>query len=342
MARFVFNPALRRTAMRWVIGLVSLTVLVTLVTTILTSKKSLMEHLYDFPTQAVLWLLLATIVESVLRFWRYHTAAHALQLNVPLHRMAYYYTVGYALLPTPGKVGTAIRIWLLKEYHGLPYTRTAPLLAMDLVSDSLALCGLAVMGLMVIGFYLGDGYGLQAMTWLVGVAFMVGLLITLVAPQLLVRLINALYLAMGRRRPRLFARTRRLLRQTTRVLGWRVLLLTTTQSMVGWALVGWAIGHLVSELGVPLSMAQGSVVVSLGTMGGFLSMMPAGVGGAEATMVFLLTQFGAELSVAVLATALIRLFVVWVTVGAGLILLPFALNGTPMARAERLAKRAAR
>ncbi len=338
MPRFTFTPDLRRTAMRWVICLVSLTVLVTLVTTVLTSKKSLMEHLYTFPTHAVLWLVVATIVESILRFWRYHTAAHALKLQVPIIRMAYYYTVGYALLPTPGKVGTAIRLWLLKEYHGLPYTRTAPLLAMDLVSDSLALCGLGVMGLMVLSFYMGDSYGLQTLMWLVGLAFFVGATLTLAAPGLLVRGLNGLFSLTGKRRPRLFARMRMLLLHTTRVLGWRVLLLTTTQSLVGWALVGWAVGNLLSSLGIPLSMAHGSVVVSLGTMGGFLSMMPAGVGGAEATMVFLLTQFGAELSIAVLATALIRLCVVWVTVAAGLVLLPFALRGASHRAARRAAK----
>jgi len=316
-----FDLSLLKRAERWIFALVGLTVLVTLGMTFLTTQKSLLEHLYNFPYHAVWWLLAATVVESLLRFWRYHTAARALGLYVPFWRMMYYYTVGYALLPTPGKVGTAIRLWLLKINHQLPYTRTAPLLAMDFLSDGIAMCALAALGLAVV-----DNPTLQNLGWLVGGALGVGLVVTLVAPQFLQTVVGQLYVWSGHRKPRLFARLRQLIRHTSKVLGWRILSLTTAQSFVGWALVGWAIGHLLTALGSPMGMAEGSVVIALGTMGGFLTMMPAGVGGAEATMGFLLSSFGAPLATVVLAVAIIRLVVLWFTVLVGLALLPLALR----------------
>ncbi len=322
MAPLRFDLALLKRAERWILALVGLTVLAMLVGTVLTTKQSLIDHLYNFPYGAVWWLFVATLVESLLRFWRYHTAGNALGLRVPFWRMMYYYTVGYALLPTPGKVGTAIRLWLLKINHQLPYTRTAPLLAMDLISDSIALCALAAIGLAIVGNPLLQGLG-----WLVGLALVVGVVATLLAPQMLFRLVGMLYALGGHKKARFFARLRQLIRHSSRVLGWRVLCLTTAQSFVGWALVGLAVGHLVSGLGTPLNMAGGTVVISLGTMGGFLSMMPAGVGGAEAAMGFLLSTMGAPLTTVVLAVAIIRLIVLWLTVLIGLGLLPFALRG---------------
>ncbi|MCA3244239.1 MAG: flippase-like domain-containing protein [Alphaproteobacteria bacterium] len=316
-----FDLSLLKRAERWIFALVGLTVLLTLVATFLTTKQSLMDHLYNFPYLAVWWLVAATAFESLIRFWRYHTAARALGLRVPFWRMMYYYTVGYALIPTPGKVGTAIRLWLLKVNHNLPYTRTAPLLAMDLVSDSIALCALGALGLAIL-----ENPTLQSLGWLVGLALGVGLVATLVAPQLLMGLVGHLYVLGGRRKPRLFARLRQLIRHTSRVLGWRVLAVTSAQSFIGWAAVGLAIGHLLTALGTPMGMAEGSVTISLATMGGFLTMMPAGVGGAEAAMGFLLSSFGAPLATVVLAVAVIRLVVLWLTVLIGLALLPFALR----------------
>ncbi len=321
MAPISFDFNLLKRAERWIFALVGITVLVTLVGTFLTTRQSLADHLYNFPYMAVVWLLVATVVESLLRFWRYHTAGNALGLQVPFWRMMYYYTVGYALIPTPGKVGTAIRLWLLKVNHKLPYIRTAPLLAMDLISDSIALCGLAALGLAVL-----DNPTLQSLGWLVGTALIVGTTATLVAPKLLEGLIGTLFVWSGRRRKRLFARLRQLIRYTSRVLGPRVLLVTTAQSFVGWALVGLAVGHLLTALGSPMGMAEGSVTITLGTMGGFLTMMPAGVGGAEAAMGFLLSSFGAPLATVVLAVAIIRLIVLWLTVLVGLVLLPLALR----------------
>lgn len=321
MANITFDAALIKKAERWLFLLVGLSVAATLVGVYLTGKKSIVEHLQDFPTAAVGWLLLATVVESILRFWRYHTAGKALGLNVPFWRMMYYYTVGYALIPTPGKVGTAIRLWMLKQHHNLPYGRTAPLLVMDLISDAIAMCGLGALSLAVLGTPALKGLG-----WVVLIALVVGITMTLVTPHVFQGLVGVFYRLGGKRKPRLFAKIRKIIRATSKVLGWQLLLITTAQSFVGWALVGAAVGYLLTALGTPMGIAEGSATVALGTMGGFLSMMPAGVGGAEAAMGFLLYQFGTSTSTALLAVILIRLCVTWSAVAIGLVLLPYALR----------------
>lgn len=316
-----FDETLFKRAERWVFGLVGLTILLTLAGVVATSSKSLGQHMAAFPWGAVGWLVVATVAESALRFWRYHTASVALRIPVPFWRLAYYYTVGYALLPTPGKVGTVIRLWLMKVYHQLPYRRTAPLMVMDFVSDAVAMCALGALTLMILDHPL-----LQTLGWVLLAALGVGVAALIVAPWALEAMIGWLYRAGGKQKPRRFARLRQIVRSSAR-LGGPLLLITTAQSFVGWALVGVAVGYLVSAMGVPLNAVEGTAVIAMGTMGGFLSMMPAGVGGAEASMGFLLAQFGVPLATVLLAVAIIRLVVLWLTVALGLVLLPFALRG---------------
>lgn len=319
-----FSPALLKKAERWGFLLIGLTVAVTLGLTVFASGKSLGQQFAAMPWHAIGWLAVATLVESIMRFWRYILAADALALRVPRWRLMYYYTVGYGLIPTPGKVGTAIRLWLLKQYHGIPYSRSAPLLVMDLVSDSLALAALASFTLLVL-----NDSRLQTIGLILLIGLAVGLIATLLAPRLMQATLKLLYAMSGKRKPRLFARLLILARTTAQVLGPRLLLATTAFSFAGWAIVGVAIGHLITQMGAPFSAAQGSLAISLATMGGFITMMPAGVGGAEVTMAGLFTLFAVPFGMAVLATAIVRLVVLWATVLIGLALLPLALRNAP-------------
>ncbi|NBV54216.1 MAG: UPF0104 family protein [Proteobacteria bacterium] len=322
---YTFSPALAKKAERYGIALVALTVAITVAITLFTSHESMVAtHATKLPWAAVGWLALATIIESILRFFRYHVAAKALNLPVPLWRMAYYYSVGYALLPTPGKVGTAIRLWLLKQYHGLSYSRTFPLIAMDFLSDAIAMSALACAALIFLHHPALQLLGVTLASGLIAL-----LIYCLAGPKIMRRILKFIYVTIGRRKPKLFARLLRLNHTSSQVLGWRIMGKTILLSFVGWGLVGWGVAHLVTAMGNPLTLAQGTAVITLGTMGGFLSMMPAGVGGAELAMAGLLKMFGTPLLAAVLATALIRLFVLWLTVVIGLILLPFALKNAP-------------
>lgn len=320
-----FSPTLIKKAERYVLILIGLTVAITVGITFFATSRSLTDDLANIPVGAVWWLVAATVIESTLRFWRYHVAAKALHLNVPWYRLMYYYTVGYGLIPTPGKIGTAIRLWLLKQYHNLPYRRTAPLIVMDLVSDTIAMCSLAALCLLVL-----DDPRLKTVGVLVGAALVMGLIATLIAPHLMVRCVKLAWWATGKRKPRLFARVLTLVRTTAQVLGPRVLLVTTALSFVGWGLVGIAIGHMVNQFGIAsFSMAEGTLAITLATMGGFLTMMPAGVGGAEVTMAGLFTLFSVPFGLAVLVTAITRLIVLWSTVLIGLALLPIAIRRAP-------------
>lgn len=322
-----FTPALVRKAERWAILTVALMVGISVVATLWISGSSLVENIRRIPMHAVWVLVAATVVQNLLRFARYYIAAQAMHLHVPWYRHLYYFVVGFAMIPTPGKIGMAIRLWLLRQYHGLPYSRTAPLMVMDLVSDAIAMLALVSLSLLVLHDSRLHTLGVLAVTGLV-----MGTLLALVAPGILRRVLKITYGLSGKRKPRLFARLLGMVRTLSQVFGLRIMGATIGLSFVAWGLYGVAVAYLIQGFGITsFGMAQGNLAMNLSNIGGFLSMMPAGIGGAEVSLGGVFNLFDVPMGVVVLAVVIIRLVDVWLPVLVGFLLLPIAIRNAPKA-----------
>src|SRR4051794_13093622 len=72
-------------------------------------------------------------------------------VRVPARAGALVFGAGLSLSITPGKVGDLIKSYLLRELHGVPATRTAPIVVAERVTDLVALLVLAVAGVAAYG-----------------------------------------------------------------------------------------------------------------------------------------------------------------------------------------------
>ena len=81
-----------------------------------------------------------------------------------------------------------------------------------------------------------------------------------------------------------------------------------------------------------LTMLQAIFVFTFAIIVGAVSMLPGGLGSAEATMVGLLVALGVEVETALAATVVIRATTLWFGVALGFLALPAALR---MARSHR-------
>lgn len=277
-------------------------------------------HTLDLALSLPWWLVLAllglSLVNYVLRAWRWVMLSRALQLSVEMLPNTLYYFSGYALTATPGKAGEAIRLWFLKTGHGVGYTRSLPLMLADRVLDIWA-----VMLLTLVSFS-----GFQAYRWH-GVALLV-LVVLVSLPIIRPRLLEPLILVAAgifRRRRRLLVRLRRIVHTMTRLSSWKVYGNTLIPSVLGWFAEALALYFILSHFGADVSLANAVFVFSFSMIVGAISMLPGGLGGTEATMVLLLTALGVELDVALVSTALIRATTFWFAVALGLLLTPSAL-----------------
>lgn len=266
---------------------------------------------------SLLGLLALALVNYLARGVRWHRFSRHLGLPVPAWRSGLYYVAGFAMTPTPGKLGEALRLWLLERCHGCRYERTAALMVADRLSDTIALLLLATLGLGAFAGAAEIGLALAVVGGCIGL---------LLRPAPLLRLVLLAYRRLGRW-PRPFARLRVLIRETAKLMGMSVFGLALALAIAGWLAECLALYGLLGLLGADHVTLQAAIgVFAISTLAGALTMLPGGLGGTEASMVALLLALGVAADAAVVATLVFRVVTLWFAVGLGFLALPQALR----------------
>jgi uncharacterized protein (TIRG00374 family) len=265
-------------------------------------------------------LLVLSLLNYGARGWRWLLYSRRLGIDVPTGRNLIYFIAGFALTTTPGKVGEAVRLWLLERSHGHGYLRVMPLLFGDRMSDMSGVLLLA----------LATAIGFPDQIWLTVAAGTTVLVASLAFafPRTLLGMVTIAYRLSGRRRPQLFGRLRRLLRRTASLFSTRTCLLALVLSVLGWSAEGLAFAWLIAELGGQLPVSYAFFIFFFSMAVGALSMLPGGLGSMEATMLALLVTAGMPFEGAVAAVAVIRITTLWFGVGLGFVALMIALRGS--------------
>ncbi|WGF87092.1 lysylphosphatidylglycerol synthase transmembrane domain-containing protein [Marinivivus vitaminiproducens] len=306
-----------RRAERWVIGSAVLSVLVFAGVAITAGGPGVWRSIAGLDVMAICVLLSLSLVNYGMRVLRWLVFSQRLDIRVPAGPAGLYYVAGFAMTVTPGKLGEALRLWLLNRGHGYRYERTTVLLVADRLSDAGAMALMCLAGLSAF-----TGY---AWTALVGGGAILAATGLFLRPALLLALVEWLFGKLGRW-PRLFARIRLALRHSGRLASFPVYGGTLALAVVGWLAEAVALWWLLDALGAPISLAQAVFVFAFAMIAGAAAMLPGGLGGTEVGMVGLLIAIGIDLDVAIAATAIIRATTLWFAVGLGFLALPFALR----------------
>jgi len=97
--------------------------------------RSTLERALSLPLTLVATLLGLSLINYLVRAWRWLVLSSFLGFEVPPLRNVLYYLAGYALTSTPGKAGEAVRLWFLKAGHGVPYVRSMAIMLADRALD---------------------------------------------------------------------------------------------------------------------------------------------------------------------------------------------------------------
>jgi uncharacterized protein (TIRG00374 family) len=219
---------------------------------------------------------------------------------------------GLAMVITPGKVGEWLKSYLLREVHGTPFARSAPILIAERFTDTIALLILATAGLILFGeawqFFLVVGLGAVV-------------LVVLARHRPTMRLI----LRAADRVP-VVSRYSHLLEEfyeSAHVLfAPRCLFLTTVLSVVSW--MGEVLAFYLVLVGLGLDatgilFVQAAFILPVATVAGAVLLTPGGLGVAEGGLTGLLQVIvDMERGPAAVATLLIRLATLWFGVFVGL------------------------
>ena len=313
-----FSPAQLKKAERAVVASTALFIAVFAMVGIAIGWEDLKEPLSLVHTQLMLVLFGLSLFNYFLRGFRWHVFGRKLDVRLPLQRLALYYSAGFALVTTPGKVGTALRLWLMNKGHGIPYVRSTPMLFMDNFTDLLAMLILAGLG--------ASAFAGHATSLLIIAGIASALILLLARPALLIKILTWVHTRLGNPKEKLFMSLLGLIQNTQSLFSPKVLSTTVLFSIIGWAAECYAFWFLLQELGQTISLTSATFIFAFATLVGALSMLPGGLGSAEAVMMALLLALGIPTPTALAATAIIRFTTLWFAVIIGFIVLPFALK----------------
>jgi len=241
-----------------------------------------------------------------LRFVRWQAYLAAMDHAVPWCPSLHIYLSGFALTTTPGKAGEMIRGILLRK-RGVLYPASFAAFVSERLSDMLAVVLLALLGL--------SSYPPARPVVMIGAALVVvGLAVltsTLPANWLRTRAGGTSRMSHALRH--LLA----VLTQARKCNTPAMLIGATVLSLVAWAAEAWAFYLVLGWMNLAVSFPSATFVYAVSMLGGALSFMPGGLGGAEAIMVGLLLWQGIGAADAVAATIIIRVATLWFAVLLG-------------------------
>jgi len=277
------------------------------------------SHLAGFPLRLLGPLAGLTLVNYALRYWRWEIYLRALGVRLPAGDSVKLYFATYVMVITPGKIGEVFKAGILRERFTVPLAVGLPAVLAERIFDFLAVFLLAVAG---VYFWPGPLTGMT--TGLVLSAGVPVIIILLRQPAVRRRLVDR-----ASRAP-LLSRYRVGLDESLNSFG--VLTRpgisagTLSLSVLAWFAECVGLWLVCRGLAFPVMPLEATFAYAAGTLVGSLTFLPGGLGGTEATIIWLLGTLGMATHQAAAAALLIRLFTLWLAVFIGLAFFVAARN----------------
>jgi uncharacterized protein (TIRG00374 family) len=265
--------------------------------------------LWELGWLGCLGVLSLSLLNYVLRFyrWQHYLAQLGRVLPVPLHFM--YYLSGFAFTASPAKAGEAFRSLHLHE-HGVAYSDSLAALFSERLLDLVAMCLLASLAAVEYVSYrpLVAGIVVAALVVLAMVrhTWLADRLDTLRPrmPRLLLKPLSTL--------TALLRSSRLLLEPAPMAIGLGIALLA-------WGAEGFGLYLICHSLHIDVTVTSSIGIYAVAALAGCAAFfMPAGIGGTEVVMTSLLMLHHSTLRTALVAALLCRIATLWFAVLVGI------------------------
>ncbi len=301
-----------------------------LILTVFAGFDDLREALGRFRWPLIPVILGLVFLSYVGRFFRWLYYLRLLNVSVPLKENTAIFAAGLSMTVSPGKLGEVLKSVFVRQVAGAPIARTAPTVVAERVTDGTGMILWGLLGALAFSFGPGLLFLFLALT-VAGVAVLRSKKLSLLAERVLSKLP-----LLDRLVPHLGA----FHGASNELLGTRAILAATVISFFSWGLEVLAVYLCVVGIGAEVPFLMVVFIFAVSSILGVLSMLPGGIGAAEAGLA---GQFiaiaGLAGGLAAALTIVIRLATLWfaVVIGmAGLLALRFMLGKveTPSEKAE--------
>lgn len=267
------------------------------------------DTLADYPWWVFGVALLLSAANYLVRFVKWELALRWLEIRKSAPELGYrrslvVYLAGLSMSVTPGKLGEVLRSVLLRASDGVPFSRSAPIVLADRLTDLVALVVLSLVGVAQFREYLP--------VVVITIALVAVAVVVLGSP----RLLHGVLMFLGRLPGlgRVTHRAEPLIESTAVLLRVRGLLVLSILSVIGWGLE--CVGFWLVLSGFPdveASLAVCTFLWAAGTLVGALSFLPGGLFATEGSLVVASQRlvYGVTQPIALGATLLGRMATLW-------------------------------
>jgi uncharacterized protein (TIRG00374 family) len=244
-------------------------------------------------------LISLTTLGYFIRFIKWDYLLRGVGVRLKLKDNLFIYFSGLAMTITPAKVGEIWKGWLIKEMNGEELYKTVPVVISDRLSDVLALVILSLLGI----FYYRQG------TYVIIAVLMIFTLFILATRSKTIS--SYLIKIMEKRASRYSGNVREMHITFQETLTPGKILITTILGLLAWFMECLALFLAIYAFGQHLDLVISTFIFSFASLAGAVSMIPGGLGVAEATLSGLLQYFGLSATVAVGVAIIVRFATLW-------------------------------
>jgi uncharacterized protein (TIRG00374 family) len=275
--------------------------------------KQILENLRKINLFIIPLLILCTLMNYVLRFFKWEYFLRLLDIRVPTRNSFLVFFSGLSMAITPGKVGEVLKSYLLKQSDQVEISRSIMVVVAERLAD---VSGLAILSLLGLSSFLMHWYAL------------VFVLVLVFCMVLLLRSKKAIthFSSICAKVPvlkRYITNIDEAFGSSRKLLTPKSFTVATSLSLRSWFFECLALYILLRSLGYPISILEATFVFSFSSIFGSILVLPGGLGAAEASFMGLLVVLNLPKSVGALATIIIRICTLWRGVALGLISLWF-------------------
>jgi uncharacterized protein (TIRG00374 family) len=273
-----------------------------LVLAIVSGLEDLRDALSGFDFFLIPAILGLVSLSYAVRFVRWTYYLRLLKVRVPLRANAAIFAAGLSMTISPGKLGEVLKCVFIKDVAGTPVARTAPAVVAERVTDG---TGMVLWGLLgALAFSFGPWLLLLflALTG-VGIAVLRSRRLSLLAEKALRKLPLL---------DRLAPHVGDFHGASNELLAFRPLVVASAISFLGWGLECAAVYLCALGVGAEEPFLVVVFVFAVSSLAGAASMLPGGIGAAEAGMAGMFTAVaGLSGGLAVALTFIVRLTTLW-------------------------------
>ena len=244
-------------------------------------------------------MIVLVLIAYFVRFLKWSLFLKSADVHLKLKDNLFVFFSGMGMIITPAKVGEIWKGWLIRDINGEKLSKTVPVVITDRVTDVIGLVILSLLGI----FYYKNGIYILIILLLI----FVGFFIALKSEKISGKMISILEKRAGK-----YSKDIKTMHTT-------FLQLMNPKNMVGlsflsafaWFFECLALYFVIIGFGQSLNVILSTFVFSFASLVGAISMIPGGLGVAEATLSGMLQYFGLTSVDSIGAAMIIRFGTFW-------------------------------